>query len=67
MQSFGLWIVVLVFAAIIGIGLLGGSLTGQVSGSSLPSANGMVLSVMAALLAIGVLIVAGLQQASLSK
>ncbi|MBI4146341.1 hypothetical protein HY489_03310 [Candidatus Woesearchaeota archaeon] len=56
------WIVVMVFAAVLGIGLLGGGLTGQASGANLPVTNGTVLSVLAALLAIGVLIVAGLQQ-----
>jgi hypothetical protein len=58
------WIIVLVFAAVLGVGLLGnqGGLTGQVSGSNIPITNGTILSVVAALLAIGVLIVAGLQQ-----
>lgn len=56
-------IVVLVFAAVLGVGLLGGGLTGQASGSAIPITNGTVLSVIAAVLAIGVLIVAGLQQA----
>jgi len=56
------WVVVLVFAAVLGIGLLGGGLTGRVSGSLLAVNNGTVLSVLAAVLAIGVLIVAGLQQ-----
>ena len=56
------WVVVLVFAAVLGIGLLGGSLTGQATGASLPVTSGTVLSVLAAILAIGVLIVAGLQQ-----
>ena len=54
------WIVVMVFAAVLGIGLLGGGLTGHASGG-IPSSNGTVLSVLAAILAIGVLIVAGLQ------
>lgn len=65
MKSSGVWIVVLVFAAVLGIGLLGGGLTGQASGANLPVTNGTVLSVMAALLAIAVLIVAGVQQGSL--
>jgi len=55
-------IVVLVFAAVLGVGLLGGGLTGQASGYAIPITNGTVLSVIAAVLAIGVLIVAGLQQ-----
>ena len=62
-----MWIVVLVFAAVLGVGLLGGGLTGQASGASLPVTNGTVLSVMAALLAIAILIVAGLQQGSLQQ
>jgi len=58
------WIVALVFAAILGVGLLGqrGGLTGQASGAALPVTSGTILSVIAAVLAIGVLIVAGLQQ-----
>lgn len=56
------WVVILVFAAILGVGLLGGGLTGQASGSVIPVTNGTILSVLAAVLAIGVLIVAGLQQ-----
>jgi len=56
------WIVVLVFAAVLGIGLLGGSLTGQATGAQIVVTNGTILSVIAAILAIGVLIVAGLQQ-----
>ncbi len=55
-------IVVLIFAAVLGVGMLGGGLTGQASGSALPIANGTVLSVIAAVVAIGVLIVAGLNQ-----
>lgn len=65
MKSSGVWIVVLVFAAVLGVGMLGGGLTGQASGANLPVTNGTVLSVMAALLAIGVLIVAGVQQGRL--
>lgn len=53
-------IIMMVFAAVLGIGVLGSSLTGNVSGSSLFGAS-TVLSVAAALLAIGILIVAGLQ------
>ena len=56
------WVVVLVFAAVLGIGLLGGSLTGRASSSLFAVNSGTVLSVLAAVLAIGVLIVAGLQQ-----
>jgi len=55
-------IIVLVFAAVLGVGMLGGGLTGQASGSALPITNGTVLSVIAAVIAIGVLIVAGLNQ-----
>lgn len=55
-------IVVLVFAAVLGVGMLGGGLTGQASGSAFPITNGTVLSVIAAVIAIGVLIVAGLNQ-----
>ena len=58
------WVVVLVFAAVLGVGLLGGGLTGEASGSGFPVTNSTVLSVVAAVLAIGVLIVAGLQQQS---
>ncbi len=65
MKSSGVWIVVLVFAAVLGVGMLGGGLTGQASGANLPVTNGTVLSVMAALLAIAVLIVAGVQQGRL--
>jgi len=58
------WIVILAFAAVLGIGLLGnsGGLTGQATGSAIPVTNGTILSVIAAVLAIGVLVVAGLQQ-----
>ena len=55
-------LVMLVFAAILGVALLGGGLTGQATASQLQVTNGTVLSVIAALLAIGVLIIAGLQQ-----
>jgi hypothetical protein len=58
------WVIILMFAAILSVGLLGqGNLTGQATGSSLVVTNGTILSVIAAILAIGVLIVAGLQQA----
>lgn len=67
MKTSGVWIVVLVFAAVLGVGLLGGGLTGQASGANLPVTNGTVLSVMAALLAIAVLIVAGVQQGHLEQ
>ncbi len=57
------WIVILAFAAVLGVALLGqGSLTGQAIGSQVVVTNGTILSVIAAVLAIGVLIVAGLQQ-----
>lgn len=55
-------LVTLVFVAILGVALLGGGATGQATGASFPITNGTILSVLAALLAIGVLIVAGLQQ-----
>ena len=56
------WIIVLVFAAILSVGLLGqrGALTGQAIGSSITVTSGTILSVIAAIVAIGVLIVAGL-------
>lgn len=55
--------VALVFAAIIGIALLAqpNALTGGASGS-VASNSGTILSIVAAVLAIGVLIVAGFQQ-----
>jgi len=58
------WIIVLVFTAVLSVGLLGqrGGLTGQAAGAGIPITSGTILSVIAALLAIGVLIVAGLQQ-----
>ena len=56
------WVIGLVFAAVFGVALLGGGLTGQATGSAVPITNGTILSILAALLAIGVLIVAGLQQ-----
>ena len=63
MKNPTMMIVVLVFSAIMGIALLArpNALTGGASG--IPVTNsGTVLSVIAALLAIGVLIVAGIQQ-----
>lgn len=56
------WLVVLAGTAIVGIGLLGGGLTGQATGNVIPVTSGTILSVIAALLAIVVLIVAGFQQ-----
>ena len=56
------WMVILVFAAVLGIGLLGPGLTGNISGSMLPLVNGTSLSVLAATVAVGVLVIAGLQQ-----
>jgi len=56
------WIVILAFVAILGIGLLGPGLTGQATGGVLKITNGTILSVGSALLAIGVLIVAGFQE-----
>lgn len=44
-----------------GVSLMGGGLTGQATGSLVPVTSGTVLSVIGALLAIVVLIVAGLQ------
>mgnify|MGYP001615299521 CR=1 FL=1 len=61
MKHFSALTITLVFAAVLGIGLLGSGLTGDVSGAGLPIARSTVLSVGAALLAIGVLVVAGLQ------
>lgn len=56
------YMVVLVFAAVLAVGLLGGGVTGNVPAQSIPVNSGTVLSVGAAVLAIGVLIVAGLKQ-----
>ena len=58
------WVVLLAFGAVLGVGLLSqsGGLTGQATGSGIPVTSGTILSVIAAVLAIGVLIVAGLQQ-----
>ncbi len=57
------WIVTVVFAVILAVGLLGkGNLTGGAIGSIVPINSGTVLSVVAAILAIGVLIVAGFQE-----
>lgn len=56
------WLVVLVFAAVLGIGLLGGSITGKAAGGFIPITSGTILSVIAAMLCIGVLIVAALRQ-----
>lgn len=58
------WFVTLVFASVLGIALLGGGVTGQVTAPSLVVTNGTVLSVIAATIAIGVLVVAGLQQSA---
>lgn len=55
------WTFVLVAAAFLGVGLLGGGLTGQATGAMVPVTSGTVLSVIGALLAIVVLIIAGLQ------
>jgi hypothetical protein len=58
------WMVVFVFAVILGIGLLGkGNLTGGATGSLIQVNSGTILSIVAAVLGIGVLIVAGFQQA----
>lgn len=57
------WVVVVMLAAIAGVFLLGrGGLTGQATGSVVSFTSGTVLSVIAGIIAIGVLIVAGLQQ-----
>ena len=61
------WIVTLVFVAILGIGLLGPGLTGQATGYSFVVTYGTVLSVIAATLAIGVLIVAGFKQSNTKR
>ena len=63
MKHYSALLIVLVFAAVLGIGMLGGSLTGNASGAASVLGNSTVLSVGAALLAIGVLIVAGMQSA----
>lgn len=55
------WTFLLVVAALMGVSLMGGGLTGQATGSLVPVTSGTVLSVIGALLAIVVLIVAGLQ------
>lgn len=58
------WLVASVFAIILSIGLLGrGNLTGSATGGIIPVTGGTILSVVAAVLAIAVLIVAGFQQA----
>ncbi len=64
MKNPAMLVVVLVFAAIMGIALLArpNALTGGASGVSLTANSGTILSVIAAVLAIGVLIVAGLKQ-----
>ena len=57
------WLVVFVFAAILAVGLLGkGNLTGGATGSLIQVNSGTILSVVAAVLGIGVLIVAGFKQ-----
>ena len=60
--------VTLVFAAIIGIALLAqpNALTGGASGA-VATSSGTILSVIAAVIAIGVLIVAGFQQQKKEK
>lgn len=62
MKHYSVISIVLVFAAVLSIGVLGGGLTGNASGASVLG-NSTVLSVGAALLAIGLLIVAGMQSA----
>jgi len=58
----GFLIILIAFGFIIGIGLFTkGSLTGQFS-ATVPMTNGAVLSALAAVLSIGVLIVAGLKK-----
>jgi len=57
------WVVVVMLAAVAGVFLLGrGGLTGQATGSVVSFTNGTILSIIAGIIAIGVLIVAGLQQ-----
>ncbi|MEM3154271.1 MAG: hypothetical protein QW165_01750 [Candidatus Woesearchaeota archaeon] len=57
------WLVAFVFAVILAVGLLGkGTLTGGAIGGMVPINGGTILSVVAALLGILVLIVAGFQQ-----
>lgn len=56
-------IVLVSFGFVIGLALIArGSLTGGVTLSDLPVTNGTVLSALAAVISIGVLLVAGLQQ-----
>lgn len=58
-----LLIVLISFGFVIGLALIArGSLTGGVTLSDLPVTNGTVLSALAAVISIGVLLVAGLQQ-----
>jgi hypothetical protein len=61
--NFVIWLVFLVFALLLGISLIGKNLgiTGQTSGG-IAINNGTVLSAIAAVFAIGVLIVSGFQQ-----
>jgi len=57
------WIVLFVFAIILAVSLLGkGNVTGEATGGIIPVSSGMLLSIVAAVLAIGVLIVAGFQE-----
>jgi len=55
------WTFVLVFCAFLGVGLMGGGLTGQATSTAVPVTGGTVLSIIGALLAIVVLVVAGFQ------
>jgi len=61
--NFVIWLVFLVFALLLGISLIGKNLgiTGQTAGG-ITINNGTVLSAIAAVFAIGVLIVSGFQQ-----
>lgn len=57
------WLLILAFSFVFGLALLSrGTLTGQITAQALPMTNGTVLSAIAAVLSIGVLLVAGLQK-----
>ena len=59
----GLWLVLLAFIFVFGFALIAkGSMTGQFAIADVEVNNGTVLSALAAVLSIGVLLVAGLQR-----
>lgn len=58
----GFLVILIAFGFIVGIGLFSrGGLTGQLS-ANIPMTNGAILSALAAVLSIGVLIVAGIKK-----